>query len=106
MRQGESGDVERVGGLEQDRKLRVRRGHDAGSRDGFGQHRLAVLAAAVVENGAPIDTSGDLNGAKFADLASAGVNRVSIGLQSVDDDALRFLGRLHNSDEGIECGDR
>ena len=39
--------------------------------------------------------------AKFADLSAAGVNRVSLGLQSLDNDALRFLGRLHDADEGI-----
>ena len=38
---------------------------------------------------------------RFADLAAAGVNRVSLGLQSLDDDALRFLGRAHDSAEGI-----
>jgi oxygen-independent coproporphyrinogen-3 oxidase len=39
--------------------------------------------------------------ARFADLASAGVNRVSLGLQSLDDSALRFLGRAHDSAEGL-----
>ena len=39
--------------------------------------------------------------ANFAALAAAGVNRVSLGLQSLDDDALRFLGRLHGVDEGL-----
>ena len=39
--------------------------------------------------------------AKFADLAGAGVNRVSLGLQALDDAALRFLGRLHNANQGI-----
>ncbi len=39
--------------------------------------------------------------AKFADLALAGVNRVSLGLQALDNSALRFLGRLHDADEGI-----
>ncbi|AJP73979.1 radical SAM family heme chaperone HemW [Sphingomonas hengshuiensis] len=39
--------------------------------------------------------------ARFADLASAGVNRVSLGLQALDDDALRFLGRAHGVDEGL-----
>ena len=34
--------------------------------------------------------------ARFADLALAGVNRVSLGLQSLDDRALRFLGRAHD----------
>ncbi len=39
--------------------------------------------------------------AKFAALASAGVNRVSLGLQALDDAALRFLGRLHDVREGL-----
>jgi len=38
--------------------------------------------------------------ARFADLAVAGVNRLSLGLQSFDDEALRFLGRAHSSREG------
>jgi oxygen-independent coproporphyrinogen-3 oxidase len=39
--------------------------------------------------------------ARFADLARAGVNRVSLGLQSFDDQALRFLGRAHSAREGF-----
>ncbi|PWG01654.1 radical SAM family heme chaperone HemW [Sphingosinicella humi] len=39
--------------------------------------------------------------ARFADLAAAGVNRVSLGLQSLDDRALRFLGRAHDVTEGL-----
>ena len=38
--------------------------------------------------------------ANFADLASAGVNRISLGLQSFDDDHLAFLGRAHSAAEG------
>jgi oxygen-independent coproporphyrinogen-3 oxidase len=38
---------------------------------------------------------------RFADLAAAGVNRVSLGLQSLDDQALRFLGRAHDAAEGL-----
>jgi oxygen-independent coproporphyrinogen-3 oxidase len=37
----------------------------------------------------------------FADLAEAGVNRVSLGLQSFDDKALAFLGRAHSAREGF-----
>lgn len=37
---------------------------------------------------------------RFADLASAGINRLSLGIQSFDDDQLRFLGRAHSADEG------
>jgi len=36
---------------------------------------------------------------KFAGFAGAGVNRVSLGLQSLDDRALRFLGRQHSAAE-------
>jgi putative oxygen-independent coproporphyrinogen III oxidase len=39
--------------------------------------------------------------ARFADLAAAGVNRVSLGLQSFDDKALAFLGRAHSANEGF-----
>ncbi|QLC21109.1 coproporphyrinogen III oxidase [Parasphingopyxis sp. CP4] len=39
--------------------------------------------------------------ARFADLGRAGVNRVSLGLQSLDDDALQFLGRAHDVAEGL-----
>jgi oxygen-independent coproporphyrinogen-3 oxidase len=38
---------------------------------------------------------------RFADLALAGVNRASLGLQSLDDGALRFLGRAHDVSEGL-----
>ncbi|AKH41573.1 oxygen-independent coproporphyrinogen-3 oxidase [Altererythrobacter atlanticus] len=38
---------------------------------------------------------------RFAGLASAGVNRVSLGLQALDDETLRFLGRLHDAEEGL-----
>jgi oxygen-independent coproporphyrinogen-3 oxidase len=39
--------------------------------------------------------------ARFADLAAAGVNRLSLGLQSFDDESLRFLGRAHSESEGL-----
>ena len=39
--------------------------------------------------------------ARFADLAAAGVNRLSLGLQSFDDVRLAFLGRAHSADEGL-----
>lgn len=37
--------------------------------------------------------------ARFADLASTGVNRLSLGVQSFDDATLRFLGRAHGAAE-------
>ena len=39
--------------------------------------------------------------ARFAGLAAAGVNRVSLGLQALEDEALRFLGRAHDVAEGL-----
>ena len=36
---------------------------------------------------------------RFADFRRAGVNRVSLGVQSLHDEQLRFLGRLHNAAE-------
>src|SRR5215213_2553321 len=38
---------------------------------------------------------------RFSDLAAAGVNRLSLGLQSFDDAALAFLGRAHSAREGF-----
>ena len=37
--------------------------------------------------------------ARFRDLRAAGIGRVSIGVQALDDDALRLLGRAHGGDE-------
>ena len=38
---------------------------------------------------------------KFAGFYAAGVNRLSLGLQSFDDEALHFLGRAHSATEGL-----
>jgi len=46
-----------------------------------------------------------IEAANYAALASAGVNRVSLGLQSLDDEALVFLGRLHDVAEGLAALD-
>ncbi len=43
--------------------------------------------------------------ARFADIARAGVNRVSLGLQALDDAALGFLGRAHDVTEGLAALD-
>lgn len=43
--------------------------------------------------------------AAFGNLAAAGINRVSLGLQALDDEALRFLGRLHDVGEGLAALD-
>src|SRR5579863_6640846 len=38
---------------------------------------------------------------RFAGFAAAGVNRLSLGIQALDPQALRFLGRRHDRDEAI-----
>jgi putative oxygen-independent coproporphyrinogen III oxidase len=43
--------------------------------------------------------------ARFADVANAGVNRLSLGLQALDDAALKFLGRAHDVREGLAALD-
>jgi putative oxygen-independent coproporphyrinogen III oxidase len=40
---------------------------------------------------------------RFAGYRAAGVNRVSIGVQSLDDGALKALGRLHNAREALDA---
>jgi oxygen-independent coproporphyrinogen-3 oxidase len=42
-----------------------------------------------------------IEAARFGDIAAAGVNRVSLGLQALDNDALRYLGRAHDVTEGL-----
>ncbi len=43
--------------------------------------------------------------ARFAQVAAAGVNRLSLGLQALDDSALHFLGRAHDVREGLAALD-
>lgn len=40
---------------------------------------------------------------KFADFRAAGINRVSVGIQSFDDAALKFLGRAHSAAEAMQA---
>lgn len=43
--------------------------------------------------------------AKFAEFRAAGVNRLSIGIQSFNDDHLRALGRIHGRREAIAAAE-
>ena len=47
----------------------------------------------------------DAEAARFAAVAQAGVNRLSMGVQALDDDALRFLGRDHSAAEAYRAVD-
>ena len=41
--------------------------------------------------------------ARFADFRAAGVNRLSLGVQALDDKALAFLGRRHSAAEALDA---
>jgi putative oxygen-independent coproporphyrinogen III oxidase len=72
----------------------------------------AVIAAARMHWAAADDIEitleanpNSVEAARFSDLAKAGVNRLSLGIQSFDDQALSFLGRAHSADEGLQALD-
>ncbi len=45
---------------------------------------------------------GTLDKNKLADFRNAGVNRLSVGVQSLDDEKLKFLGRRHNATTALD----
>jgi oxygen-independent coproporphyrinogen-3 oxidase len=72
---------------------------------------VAALIAAALEHWPAADdveitleaNPNSVEAARFADLAAAGVNRLSLGLQSFDDEHLAFLGRAHSAREGLDA---
>ena len=48
---------------------------------------------------------GSVEAGRFAGYRAAGVNRVSLGVQALDDGALRFLGRRHDQAEALAALD-
>lgn len=44
-----------------------------------------------------------IDAGRFRGFHAAGVNRVSVGIQSLRDDQLKFLGRLHSRDDAIRA---
>lgn len=46
---------------------------------------------------------GSAEAGKFAGFAEAGVNRLSLGVQSFDDDRLAALGRIHTASQAVEA---
>ena len=66
----------------------------------------AVAAAWTLERDAEIALEANpaaVDRARFAGFAAAGVNRVSIGVQSFDDRELQFLGRNHSADDARQA---
>jgi oxygen-independent coproporphyrinogen-3 oxidase len=68
---------------------------------------LTLLADSFrIENGAEITLEtnpGTVDLSKLRAFRSAGVNRLSVGVQSFHDDELRFLSRIHSAREAKEC---
>lgn len=59
-----------------------------------------------LKNGAEISLEANPNThhrTMFADLKSAGINRLSLGVQALNENNLRFLGRTHTLDTAREC---
>lgn len=46
---------------------------------------------------------GTVDGRKLADYRTAGINRLSLGIQSFHDDELQFLTRIHDAREAMRC---
>lgn len=77
----------------------------------------ATTVAAIIEHidrlwphDKPIEVTLEANpssveAGRFIDYKSAGINRVSLGIQSLRDEDLQFLGRLHNAKEALDALD-
>ena len=48
---------------------------------------------------------GEINFEKLKNFRSIGINRLSIGFQTLNDNLLKFLGRLHNTKQSLETYD-
>jgi oxygen-independent coproporphyrinogen-3 oxidase len=65
------------------------------------QRRLLPDAAEITLEANP----GTVEAAKFAGFRAAGVNRLSLGIQSFDDAKLKALGRIHSAAEAQRASD-
>jgi putative oxygen-independent coproporphyrinogen III oxidase len=71
-------------------------GHSVGTvLDAIGKHWLLADDIEITLEANPSSVEQD----RFRDYRAAGVNRLSVGVQSLDDAALKSLGRLHNARE-------
>lgn len=67
---------------------------------------LRGILEAFPQRASDLEITVECNPSSFTDdkargLADAGVNRVSLGVQSMNDERLRFLGRLHDSAQAL-----
>ena len=75
--------------------------------DGYVDRILAAANEAfLIDPGAEITMEanpGDLDVESCLRLSNTGVNRLSLGVQSLDDGLLHLLGRRHNADQALEA---
>jgi oxygen-independent coproporphyrinogen-3 oxidase len=77
----------------------------------FSEHGIATLLAGIealipFKDGIEITLEanpGTVEADRFKGYQKAGVNRISIGVQSLQQDKLKSLGRIHNADEAINA---
>ncbi len=75
------------------------------------QRQIELILNAVSKNYTLISTPeitleanpDDLESKKLTTLNNAGINRLSIGVQSFDDEVLQFLNRAHNANEALKA---
>lgn len=70
-------------------------------------NRISMIAQVDIDTEITLESNPtSVEADKFISFREAGINRVSLGIQSLDDKALKFLGREHDSKEAIiaiEC---
>jgi putative oxygen-independent coproporphyrinogen III oxidase len=69
---------------------------------------LATIRERVGEVAADVEITAECNPSSLDEgraraLLDAGVNRLSVGVQSLDEERLKFLGRLHDAEGGLEA---
>jgi oxygen-independent coproporphyrinogen-3 oxidase len=70
-----------------------------GILDAIGRHWTVAPGAEVTLEANPTS----VEAARFRGYRAAGVNRVSLGVQALDDAALKELGRLHTAQEALDA---
>ncbi|MDH6503593.1 radical SAM family heme chaperone HemW [Polynucleobacter sphagniphilus] len=76
------------------------------SPEGMDQLLCAVRARVNLEPDAEITMEanpGSVEADKFAAFATSGINRISLGIQSFDNEKLKILGRIHNGEEAKQA---
>jgi oxygen-independent coproporphyrinogen-3 oxidase len=73
----------------------------AAIRDRIAQHWTPAPDIEITLEANPTSVEAE----RFRGYRAAGVNRVSLGVQSLNNDSLKFLGRLHTAEEALKAVD-